>query len=303
MDIYKKSFQSTPDSSLIIDTPSEVSKHVLDSGSSYNIYDVRIELSEESKIEKKKRAKSVDNSSMMNSHSIIEGQVQDKHRDYLIINYEKDHQAELPGGKLIKLIKDSYPELMGPDTKLKIGSLVDVIKMGAKVNHLDSLSEDIMNELAHMLDLPLALDDKYIDSISAIVNALSSDHRSRYSNTSTKFKNRRSALVINPQARIMHGDENVTAVGHDASIKHKKQNTKKSKTCLCWLKTRNRYSTINIIFLVISVILFLINAYLAYVQPMYDLFGPSLLISRGAALSILIFTMIAMFFVSYDLTS
>ena len=42
---------------------------------------------------------------------------------------------------------------------------------------------------------------------------------------------------------------------------------------------------------------------IAFTMPMYDLFGPGIMISRGAALAIIVLTMITMFFVSYDLTT
>ena len=257
MEHLKKSFQDTPESIIdesdLYEETKSPKRHESESGSVYNIHDIRIELSEESKEPKRKRSRSVSDSSMLNVDSIQVDMLNDKHGEYLIINYEKDHLSDIPGNKLIKLIKDTYPEHIGPQRKLTISGLKDVLKMGAKVNYLDCLNEDIITELAHILDLPLTLSDKYIDSISALVNVLSSDHRTKYSNANSKFKNRRQALVINPQARILHKDQNLEAVGHTESFKKpSSESESKKRSCLCWLKTKNKYTTFYLIFLIIS---------------------------------------------------
>ena len=257
MEYLKVSFEGAPasiiDESILYEGSESPRKYESESGSMYNIHDIRIELSEESKEPKRKRSRSVSNSSMLNVDDIQVDMLNDKHGEYLIINYEKDHLSDIPGNKLIKLIKDTYPEHIGPQRKLTISGLKDVLKMGAKVNYLDCLNEDIITELAHILDLPLTLSDKYIDSISALVNVLSSDHRTKYSNANSKFKNRRQALVINPQARILHKDQNLEAVGHTESFKKpSSESESKKRSCLCWLKTKNKYTTFYLIFLIIS---------------------------------------------------
>ena len=77
----------------------------------------------------------------------------------------------------------------------------------------------------------------------------------------------------------------------------------KHSQCPQLIDTRMRYTTIIIIMLIVSIILFIVFALVAYYNPMYDEFGPGILFSRGAALAILVFTIFGMFLVTYDITT
>ena len=67
--------------------------------------------------------------------------------------------------------------------------------------------------------------------------------------------------------------------------------------------TKARYTCMLVVIAIISLIAFLLFAIIAYFNPMYDMFGPGILFSRGAALAIIVLTMIAMFLVTYDATT
>ena len=116
------------------------------------------------------------------------------------------------------------------------------------------------------------------------------------------------SLVIDPSARIVHykapGVPNVIEGTPiiEASPQRVKKRAPNRKVKFC-MNTKIRYTTWNLIFLVLSFVLFGIFATVTVFSNAYDLFGPGLIFSRGAALVILIFTMLAMFFVSYDLTT
>ena len=45
---------------------------------------------------------------------------------------------------------------------------------------------------------------------------------------------------------------------------------------------------------------FLLFGLIAYFNPMYEVFGPGIVFSRGAALAIIFLTMLVLLFVSYD---
>ena len=74
-------------------------------------------------------------------------------------------------------------------------------------------------------------------------------------------------------------------------------------TCPRLIDTRMRYFTILVIITLVSIISFIFFATVAYFHRMYDAFGVGILFSRGAALAIIVLTMLAMFLVTYDLTS
>ena len=74
-------------------------------------------------------------------------------------------------------------------------------------------------------------------------------------------------------------------------------------TCPQLIDTKMRYMTIIIIMIIVSIICFIIFATVAYFNPMYTKYGPSILLSRGGALAILVFTIFGMFLVTYDLTT
>ena len=80
---------------------------------------------------------------------------------------------------------------------------------------------------------------------------------------------------------------------------------KPMKKCRCptLIDAKMRYTSIVIIITIISILCFLIFAIIAYFNPMYDAFGAGILFSRGAALSIIVLTVFAMFLVTYDLTT
>jgi len=73
--------------------------------------------------------------------------------------------------------------------------------------------------------------------------------------------------------------------------------------CPTLIDAKMRYTSIVIIITIISILCFLIFAIIAYFNPMYDAFGAGILFSRGAALSIIVLTILAMFLVTYDLTT
>ena len=76
-----------------------------------------------------------------------------------------------------------------------------------------------------------------------------------------------------------------------------------SKCEVCCEGTKMRYSLILIIILCLSIAWFFLFAIIAFFHPMYDMFGVGILFSRGAALAIIVLTMIAMFLVTYDVTT
>lgn len=76
-----------------------------------------------------------------------------------------------------------------------------------------------------------------------------------------------------------------------------------SSSCPKLIDTRMRYTSILAILLVISILWFILFALLALFDPMFDMFGPGILFSRGAALAIICLTMIAIFLVTYDVTT
>ena len=170
---------------------------------------------------------------------------------------------------------------------------------GAKANHLDCLNDSILLELVNVLELPLELSDKYIDSSAA--SGLGYMDMPKGGLADTISYNRRTALVINPQAKIMHYSQRLRA--KTETTDHRSRVGSSSRCCLCWLKTSNRYNTIHFFYVILSLIWFAFFAYLAYTKEMYKFIGVNILFSRGAAWAIIVFTMIAMFFVSYDLTT
>lgn len=122
--------------------------------------------------------------------------------------------------------------------------------------------------------------------------------------------------MIDPSARIVH--YNTERGPHVLEQSHRvlpskdinqgkgpihgkdKRVTKRTMWCI---NNKVRYSVVNIILLILSFILFLIFATVTYFSEAYDFFGFTLMFSRGAALAIIVFTILAMFFVSYDVTS
>jgi len=90
-------------------------------------------------------------------------------------------------------------------------------------------------------------------------------------------------------------------VGRDDELVEVKSNTR--LRCPKLIDPKMRYTTILLCILVISIICFVFFALLAYFNPMYNMFGVGILFSRGAALSIIVLTMLAMFLVTYDLTT
>lgn len=79
---------------------------------------------------------------------------------------------------------------------------------------------------------------------------------------------------------------------------------KGSKKCkLSVADTRVRYSTVLIVLVILSLIFFAGFAILPLFGPAYGMFGPGILVARGSALNILLFTMMAMFMVTYDVTT
>lgn len=165
-----------------------------------------------------------------------------------------------------------------------------------------------MYELANILDLPLELTDEYIFSISKIVDTLAVRNLPRGAIYRTRSKNRRLSLVIDPSARIVHYESPETPnvikrrSTMESNLQKPKQKSpnKKSKGCL---DTKIRYTSWNLTLIAFSLVLFGIFSTVTLFTDAYDLFGPGLLFGKGAALVILIFTMLAMFFVSYDLTT
>jgi hypothetical protein len=210
---------------------------------------------------------------------------------------------------------------LGENKRLSYESLTKLVRHGAELNHCECLSDELFPELAHILDLPLSLSNAYIDQIARVFNTLSSDHRTRTGYTKTKFKRRqsvlingthsihnrqrRNALIVDPNTRIVHNEIH-NMPERAQSFKHKVPETKRkprSKWWCGWLNTKFRYSVVNFFLLILSFILFAIFAISTSFTDAYKVFGVTLLFSRGGALVILIFTMLAMFFVSYDVTT
>lgn len=77
----------------------------------------------------------------------------------------------------------------------------------------------------------------------------------------------------------------------------------KRGSCPKLIDTRMRFMTILVIIFLVSVLAFVLFALLAFFNPMYDMFGPGILFSRGAALAIILLTMFTVFLVTYDLTT
>ena len=64
-----------------------------------------------------------------------------------------------------------------------------------------------------------------------------------------------------------------------------------------------RYTVVLFIILCISIAAFILFALITLFDPMYDMFGVGILLGKGAALAIIVLTMMAMFFVTYDVTT
>jgi hypothetical protein len=210
---------------------------------------------------------------------------------------------------------------LNENKRLTYENLTKLIKHGAKLNHCECLSDEIFPELAHILDLPLNLSDAYIEQIARVFNTLSNDHRTRSGYTKTKFKRRRSvlvngknsihnrqrrnALIVDTNTRIVHNEAHKMPERNE-SFKHKVPESKRkprSNWWCGWLNTQLRYTVVNFLLLILSFVLFAIFATVTSFTDAYDVFGVPLLFSRGGALVILIFTMLVMFFVSYDVTT
>ena len=89
-----------------------------------------------------------------------------------------------------------------------------------------------MHELVTLLDLPLGLTDEYINHVSAAVNTLSSDHRTKNSYSRTKFRNRRMAMIVNPNARLLHydGAHKPQVAHHESENPDKKEEVERKKS-------------------------------------------------------------------------
>ena len=77
----------------------------------------------------------------------------------------------------------------------------------------------------------------------------------------------------------------------------------KSRGCPTPIDTNKRYIPIVIIIAIISILSFVAFAIVTYFSTMYDAFGVGILIGKGAALSVIVLTILAMFLVTYDLTT
>jgi predicted ferric reductase len=69
------------------------------------------------------------------------------------------------------------------------------------------------------------------------------------------------------------------------------------------INTKMRYSRVLIAIIIISILIFLLFAILEFFKSTYDLFGVGILFAKGAAIPILLLTMLALFFVTYELTT
>ena len=77
----------------------------------------------------------------------------------------------------------------------------------------------------------------------------------------------------------------------------------KSRRCPTPIDGKKRYTSIVIIITIVSILSFVAFAIVTYFSTMYDAFGVGILIGKGAALSIIVLTVLAMFLVTYDLTT
>lgn len=78
---------------------------------------------------------------------------------------------------------------------------------------------------------------------------------------------------------------------------------KGKKKWASFINPKMRYFTVMAVIIVISIVAFMLNAFLTFLTPSYDKFGVGILMGKGAALSILVLTMLLMFLVTYDLTT
>lgn len=122
-EVYEMSDMGSSD---IIDTDSRESK-----SPSVSIENVNILM----KSVRRNRAKSVSDSEMCESCSHCADYLSERHHDLLIINFSKDYLSEIPGNKLVKLIKQTYPEYLDRNRNLTIDGLIKLIKHGAELNH------------------------------------------------------------------------------------------------------------------------------------------------------------------------